>query len=291
MAVGLRLPGWLMTTAVIGSLAGRRLVTEGLFGDGLCYAAIARNMAAGQGTFWNPFYATSFWLSYNANMTAFYEHPPLMFSIESWFFRLLGDTLWTEKVYAALVLLLTAWLMAELWKQVLPVSHPLRSLAWLPLLVWFSMPMVMWGMTQNLLDTTMSLFCLLSAWFVLRGMLERRPARAWLMGTLAVVALSAAFLTKGPVSLHVLGIPAIYGLVSPRPRPYQNALLWSAGLTIGFLLLLGGLLLTEPARYNLFTYLNQQVLPALTQKREITAEPTGRLYLLTLLVTNVFTGR
>lgn len=244
-------------------------------------------MAAGQGTFWAPFYSTSFWLSYNAHTTAFYEHPPLMFGIESWFFRLLGDTLWTEKVYAALVLVLTAWLMAGLWKRVLPVSHPLRSLAWLPLLIWFSMPLVTWGMAQNLLDTTLSLFCLLSVWFILTGMMERRPARAWLMGTLAVVALLLAFLTKGPVSLHVLGIPVICGIVPLRPQPYRNAWLWSVGLIIGFGLLLGGLLLFEPARHNLSMYLNQQILPALTQKREITTEPTGRLYLLGLLVTNV----
>lgn len=287
IAASLRLPGWLITTAVIGFLAGRRLVREGLFGDGLCYAAIARNMAAGQGTFWAPFYSTSFWLSYNANMTAFYEHPPLMFGIESWFFRLLGDTLWTEKVYAALMLMLTAWLIVGLWKRVLPVNHPLRSLEWLPLLAWFSMPMVERGMTQNFLDTTMSLFCLLSVWFVLTGMMEPRPARAWLMGTLAVVALLAAFLTKGPVSLHVLGIPVIYGIVQLRPQSHRNAWLWSVGLTIGFLLLLGGLLLFEPARHNLSMYLDQQILAALTQKREITTEPTGRLYLLVVLVTNV----
>lgn len=288
LARALRLPGWLFTSALVGVLAARRLVTEGLFGDGLCYAAIARNMTMGQGNFWSPFYSTSFWLTQNHNTAAFYEHPPLMFGIESVFFNFLGDTIWTEKIYSTVVLLLTTFVLVQLWKRLLPADHPLRLWSWLPVAVWFSFHLVNWGMTQNLLDTTMSLFCLISVGFVLTGLQQPDVGRAWLSGGLAVVALLAAFLTKGPVSLHVLGIPVLYGLFYSQTRSYARMIGWTAGLTLGFAFLLGTLLLYEPARHNLSMYVDQQLVAALNSQREITTEAAGRFFLLQTLLINVW---
>jgi len=279
------LPGWLFTSGLIGLLAAKHFVTEGMFGDGLCYAAIARNLAAGQGSFWAPFYSTSFWLPYNRDMSAFYEHPPLMFGLQALFFRLFGDHLWTEKIYSALVLLLTIGLLAQLWQQVLPAAHPLRSWSWLPVALWYSFPFVRWWASQNMLDTTMSLFCLLTVWFTLRGMTERRSGRVWLWGGAAALALLAAFLTKGPVSLHVLAGPTLFGLLGMRPIPFRRISQWTVGLTAGFGLLLGGLLVYEPARHNLQSYFNQQLWAVLTNQRETA---TSRFLLLQVLLQNVW---
>jgi hypothetical protein len=71
LTTGISLSGWLVCSGFIGLLSVNYLVTEGLLGDGLCYAAISRNMAAGQGTFWRPFYSTSYWLPYNPELRAF----------------------------------------------------------------------------------------------------------------------------------------------------------------------------------------------------------------------------
>ncbi|MGQ3014586.1 MAG: hypothetical protein ACT6QS_12830, partial [Flavobacteriales bacterium] len=69
---------WICTGIAGGALLLPFLVTEGLFLDGLVYATVARNMAQGSGTFFIPLF--------EANMhVPFFEHPPLVFWLESLF--------------------------------------------------------------------------------------------------------------------------------------------------------------------------------------------------------------
>lgn len=283
LTTGISLSGWLVCSGFIGLLSVNYLVTEGLLGDGLCYAAISRNMAVGQGTFWRPFYSTSYWLPYNPELRAFYEHPPLMFGIQSYFFRWFGDTLWTEKIYSITVLLLTILLIAQLWKLSLPENSPLRSYAWAPVMIWYSFSIVHWASLQNLLDSTLSLFCLLAILLVLRGMQQPYSGRSWLLGTGAVLSIMAAFLTKGPVSLHVLGFPVLYGVLFSSFRLFRRNAVWVLGLGVGFSLLFILLLLYEPAQHNLSMYIQQQIWASVTNKREL----TGRFVLIEFLIRDI----
>lgn len=130
-----RSTGWLFTTALVGAFAARRLLTEGMFGDGLAYAAIARNLAEGRGTAWAPFFSRSFWLPYNPG-PVFYDHPPLQFWLQAGLFRLLGDTPFTEKAYGGLIVVLTTLLLVRLWRALLPEASALRAFDWLPVLIW-----------------------------------------------------------------------------------------------------------------------------------------------------------
>ena len=60
------------------------MATIGMFMDGTIYAAISRNLAEGVGTMWA--------LHFSAGLfPVFREHPPLVFWLQSFFFRLLGD--------------------------------------------------------------------------------------------------------------------------------------------------------------------------------------------------------
>lgn len=275
--------GWGFTVALVGVLAARRLLTEGLFGDGLAYAAIARNLAEGRGAAWAPHFSHSFWLPYNHG-PVFYDHPPLQFWLQAGLFRLLGDTPFTEKAYGGLVVVLTALLLAWLWRGLLPEKSELRAFDWLPVLLWGTFRTVEWANGQNLLDSTMTLFCLLAVGCVLSGFRHRKRALGW--DALAAVALLLAFLAKGPVSLHVLAAPGVLGYFwaenrAPAPRRTLTlGVLFGAGL--------GALLLYEPARHFLQTYLQQQLWASLAQTRENTAQlhALGRWYVLQVVVLN-----
>lgn len=286
-ARNLSLPGWLFTLSVIGFLLARRLLREGLFGDGLTYASIARNMAEGRGTFWQPFFSSSFWLPYNRT-TVFYDHPPLMFGLQAQLFRWLGDTPYTEKIYCGGVIVLTAVLMLQLWRRLLPGRHPLRAWGWLPLLCWYSFRTAEWCNAQNLLDGTMSLFCLAAVWAMLNCFSEPRRAFAGVLA--AILALLAAFLTKGPVSLHVLAVPMLYAIFIHRA--VGPALAWTVALTVGWALALGAVLLHEPAREFMRTYAGQQIWAALKGRREsLTTEyASGRFFVIQMLLQNVAPG-
>jgi 4-amino-4-deoxy-L-arabinose transferase-like glycosyltransferase len=67
-----------------------RAIQEGMFFDGVTYAAISRNLAIGKGTFWDVYFRGNW---------RFSEHPPLMFGIQALFFKTLGDHYLTERFY------------------------------------------------------------------------------------------------------------------------------------------------------------------------------------------------
>ncbi|GAB3923144.1 hypothetical protein GCM10028804_21100 [Larkinella terrae] len=266
------------------------MLRDGMWADGLTYAAISRNMAIGKGSLWAPVFANSFWLPYNQT-EIFYEHPPLLFYIQSWFFRLLGDTYATERIYCFVVLILIIVLIIQLWWQMVPAAHLLHRYEWLPVLILFTCSLTEWTYAQNYLDATMSLFCLLAVKYTIVGW--QNPGNSFLGASIAVLALVAAFLTKGPVSLHVLAVPGLLGLFYYRPVQIAPAIRWTLVLTGGFLLLFSLLLLYEPARMFLQSYFNQQVWAALNNKREVlptTAGFLGRAFILKIVLINAAPG-
>jgi len=72
-------------------LIGYKLLRLGLHGDGVEYACVARNLADGLGTFWKPYLE-------DYRHPVFHEHPPLVYWIQSLFFRIFGDGAYFEAV-------------------------------------------------------------------------------------------------------------------------------------------------------------------------------------------------
>src|SRR6266852_7226573 len=66
-----------------------RMLSYGMFLDGVTYASMARNMAENYGSFWQPYYTATVY-------PTFYEHPPLGFWLQSWAYRLCGDSVYVE---------------------------------------------------------------------------------------------------------------------------------------------------------------------------------------------------
>ena len=121
------------------------LVQEGMFFDGVTYSAISKNMANGYGSFWNPHYTKVLYSN-------FHEHPPLVFIIQSFFFRLLGDGFYTERLFCLLMALLTVFGIVKCW-ALLSDDAEMKSYYWLPILFWLLVPMVSWSYKNNLLES------------------------------------------------------------------------------------------------------------------------------------------
>lgn len=188
-------PFWLLLIGLFLILVSKSLLTEGMFFDGVTYASISRNMAEGQGTFWNPHYTQTLY-------PEFRQHPPLALGMEALAFRMLGDHWWVEKSYSVLMFLLSGLFIALIWKR---TTNNLRW-AWLPMLFWLAMPLVSWSATNNLLENTMSVFMLLSVYLMIVG--YQRHHKIWLF--LSAFALLLAFLSKGFTGLFPLVFPILY---------------------------------------------------------------------------------
>ena len=295
--------GWLITAAFVAARVLPRLLVPGMFFDGVIYATISRNMAAGIGDIWHPVFSATHWADYR-------DAPPLAFALESLLFRLLGDHFWVEKLYSTLTGLATAFLIAAIWRRLADLRSPCsvlkkgtgtsrqpeifgkselplgasslfqrsawRNCSWLPVLLWMLLPGWMMVYGNNLLEGTMGLFAILAVYAGLRADEGGRAAFAWL--PLAAASLVAALLSKGPVGLFPLSTPIVAGLTLRRQR-LGKSLAMNAAL-LGLFCALLGLVFLQPGALEGFTkYLHIQVLASLAGERERITSSLGQFFI------------
>jgi 4-amino-4-deoxy-L-arabinose transferase-like glycosyltransferase len=274
--------GWVLTICFIAMTFIPRSLDHVQFVDGLAYASISRNMAAGLGSFWQPYFADSFWLPYN-KCSFFCEHPPLMFFLQSLLFQVFGNGLFVENIYNTIVLAASIYLIARIWKILFRNNLYLQQQSWLPVLMWYSIRTVWWSIPNNLLDSTMTVFCLCSCLFQLRA-IHSRGRQEFAYWILAGISIFLACLTKGPTGVFPLAFSFIYA-ISYRNTTYikvvSGAALICCTLLFSFIILLQ----YPPARFFLTEYLDGQVISALTKKREkINDSWTAHFYILNVLL-------
>lgn len=239
-----------------------RVIQEGMFFDGITYASISRNMAEGKGSFWHPYYH---------NPEDFYDQPPLMFGLQSLFFRAFGDHYYTEKIYSFFTYLVTALLFIRLWRKIASEKDFQQSY-WLPLVLWVTVPVVMWTYPNNMEESTMAIFDI-AAVLALYGTVENKQYRYFKL-LLAGLLIFCASLTKGPVGLFPLALPVIYAIAYNRKK-FPLAVLHSVVLTIIISLIYFILWQYNDPRQILNTYINKQLFAALDGQRDVTASPLG----------------
>jgi len=240
-------PLWLFTGLFLAAMFLPRLVTIGMFGDGLLYSSLARNLAEGRGQIWAPFFSTGYWIDF-ASGNPYFENPPLMIWLQAGFFRLLGDPWWVEKLYAFLLFILNAWLIARVWEIPLRGSVFQEKYGWFPLFFWYFIPSVIWGNPNNLMDNNLLTFCLLALYFALNGAFFRE--KTWLNLTLAGVFIYLGFMTKGPVALYPLAAPFLLTVIFEKAN-WKRGFLQSTwvGIVAGGLFLLMLALIPEARVY------------------------------------------
>lgn len=226
------------------------------FIDGLTYSALAHNLAIGEGSWLSPFYSNS--LYHN-----FYEHPPLSFWMQSFFFWLLGDHFLVDKVYGLLSALLLLWLIRKSFKKMVPLFY--KGFNWLPIVLLCTAPIFFFALRGNLLEIPLSLFTfsagmLLVFWF---------RKRTWYYLPLAGILVFMAVLTKGPVGLFPLAIPVLYTIVF-QEKWLKSLLptLVPTVLSCGIIYLL--YILNEDFKSYADVYFERQFLASLAGEREVT---------------------
>ena len=253
---------WLVTLAVVTLFYIPRISEKGMFIDGLVYTTIAHNLSEGTGTFWQPVLKNSEFLFEKSDI--FYDHPPLMFGIESIFYKLFGDQ--TEWIYNTLILLLLLFALVLLFRLFEPEKNVGILLGFLPVFFLFTIPEFIQKVSYNLLDTTLAVFTSFAVYFLLRAVHLSKHffLNAFLGGSFIVL----AFLTKGPVGLFPLACPALYLFFCDEQKQWKKPLM----ATFIISLILGAAAFIfytyQPSRDFFDHYLNQQVLASMKGDRE-----------------------
>lgn len=246
------LPFWLFACSLITLLSVRVLVQQGMFMDGLLYTCVARNQAIGVGTFWFPQYDQ---LNI-AGIPSFHEQPPLVFGIQSLFFRLLGDHLYVERLYTFLMLCGNGWLLTRLWRA-LPLPEEQRRMGWLPLVLWISVPVVFWSFGNNMHENTLSFFSLAA---VYTGYLAHaRPGRPYGRLLLSGLFVFLSTFAKGFPGFFPLVLPFAWWLAVDR-RAWKKALCYFVVMAAVPALIYTVLLLLPVSGDSLRIYLYERAL-------------------------------
>lgn len=276
---------WLFVMGYFLMVYAPRFIMEGMFGDGLTYSSIGRNMALGLGSFWAPYFSSSFWLPFNTTKV-FYEHPPLAMYLQSLLFRLFGDQLFVEKLYSFLICLSTVLGIVLIWRLILKETHWVRW-DWLPVIIWLGMPEVEWTVPNNMLDNTQAMFCVFGVYFFIVATFDRS---SFLMALISGCCIFMGFLSKGPVSFFVIVFPFLFFFIgNNKSKVFFNGL----GLILGLILPLLFCYYYPPARLFLTRYINQQFLSALLGNREIADSSDafwGHFYIFKSIYNQIFTG-
>jgi 4-amino-4-deoxy-L-arabinose transferase-like glycosyltransferase len=239
---------YLAVFALFMLFTGFRLFAEGMFLDGVTYAAISKNLANGVGSFWEPRLSA-------IPDAPFHGHPPLALGLEGQAFRIFGDNLLVERFYSLTTFLIVGFLIVLIWNE---ITGEKKS-GWIPLFFWILFPNVSWAAASNLLDNTLCIFTTLSILLVIKSSNLRNPGYLVLAG----LSVFAGFLTKGPFALFPWVAPLLWEFTKPAFKPKKalgNTLILVIATLIPFMILI---IFSVEARNSLDAYWVSQVVYSL----------------------------
>ncbi|MDL2228146.1 glycosyltransferase family 39 protein [Odoribacter sp. OttesenSCG-928-L07] len=225
-------------------------LSEGMFQDGIYYAAVSKNLSHGLGTFWKPYF--------NEMVPEFLGCPPLMFGIQSIFFNIFGDSFYVEKCFSVLTFFISGLIIMLLWKE---ITGSKRNNA-LPLLFWICFPLVTWASTNNLLENLMTIFILLSILFYFKSINKNKN---WFLIVMGIM-ISLGFLTKGFPALFPLALPLFYQIIFKRKHLIMNYLIIILSTILPLILLM---MVVPQFTESFKTYLNIQVIDGILNQSTV----------------------
>jgi 4-amino-4-deoxy-L-arabinose transferase-like glycosyltransferase len=205
------LPFWLLTISIMILIIAPTLIQDGMFGDAMLYTSVSHNLGTGIGSFWEPVFSPSY---HNAGSAFFHEQPPLVFGIQSLFFKLLGDSLYVERFYTFLTMCVTAILLKVLWNSVFTKEQEFKKISWLPVILWITVPACIWSYSNNMMENTMGIFTISAVIFIFKS-LESDRKEIWFL-LLAGLFVFLATMSKGVPGLFPLAVPLLYWIVFRR---------------------------------------------------------------------------
>lgn len=256
------LPLWLLTMSLVIGLTAPILIQAGMFQDGILYSCVSHNLAIGHGTFWFPQYST---LNIEG-IPSFHEQPPLVFGIQSLFFKVLGDSMYVERFYTFLMLMIHVVLIHIFWKMVFRENTLYASLSWLPVLFWIGVPVCFWSFRHNMIENTMSVFTLSAVILGYKAIQSLQPRIGlWILSGFFIF---LATFSKGIPGFFPITFPFIYWLFT-RKISFASCCLYTA-ILIGVPVILYSTLLFFPdSRKSLSIYFFDRLL------MRVNARPTA----------------
>lgn len=201
------LPFWIITITALIGLTLPVLIQDGMFADAVLYSCVSRNLSEGWGTFWFPQYST---LNVGG-LHSFHEHPPLVFGIQSFFFKLMGDSIYTERIYTYVTFLIAIILIIKIWNLQFKSKSSILKYSWLPLFFWISSPVIFWSYSNNMQENTLNVFCLAAVLCCLKAY-EKDKLQAYYFLLAGAFVFLATF-SKGVPGFFPIAIPFVHWLV------------------------------------------------------------------------------
>ncbi len=204
-------PFWLITFSVLIGLTVPTLIKDGMFMDALLYAGVSHNLSMGIGSFWFPEFSPSYRC---AGLSTFQEHPPLVFGIQSVFFKIFGDSMYVERFYTFLIMCISAFLINLLWKEIFKNEGKLKNTGWLPLILWITIPVCFWSYSNNMQENTMGVFTLCAVLFIYKVI--QSPQNKTGTSLLAGFFVFLAIMSKGVPGFFPIVVPFLFWLINRK---------------------------------------------------------------------------
>lgn len=228
---------YLLYVGLVLILLVSQVLREGMFQDGILYAAVSHNLSQGKGSVWDLYYSQSIF-------THFREQLPAFFMLETWLYKWLGSSYLIERATCLLAFMLTTWRMFSLWK-IYSVSRSEIESFWLPALGFFIMPVVFWSYTNHVQEILMTVFILEACCLVSLALFKEKTPH-WMLFLSGSVLLFAC-LFKGVQAAFPLVIPFLFGLFI-RKQALKARLVNSAWMLAGWIVPTVVLFLYAPTR-------------------------------------------
>ncbi|MFH2141705.1 MAG: glycosyltransferase family 39 protein [Bacteroidota bacterium] len=241
-------PFWLITIAVLIGLTVPVLIQDGMFMDAMLYTSVSHNLSQGIGTFWFP----QFSLLNVGGLPSFHEQPPLVFGIQSLFFRLFGDSMYIERLYTFLTMCITAFLIHRIWREIFSNGNKLKFYSWIPLILWITIPVCFWSYSNNMHENTMGIFTLTSVLFTYKA-LRATKFQILMLVTSGIFIFLATF-SKGLPGFFPISVPFLYWLTTKKIK-FSKAIFYTFIIIIIPLIGYFILFLIPESNESLSTYL------------------------------------
>ncbi len=247
------------------------ILEASMFIDGVWYAVISRNLAEGNGSYWFPQFSQTIFSN-------FHEHPGFVFWIQSYFFKILGDNFWTERIFSGIQYLFNLILIILIWKKIFSKSNVHFQNYWfVPILFWQFNILTYLYQPANLLDSPLSLFCLAAIYFLIDE--QQAKGSNWKI-FIAAFFIVLAVLSKGLVGLFPLGFYCFYKLVFRSNISIQEVVrktIYLVGAIVIFFLTI--FMVFPQALDSIYIYLDTQLLASLNGDRRLYYYQSNRFFI------------
>lgn len=255
---------WYMLCAVLLGFYVLEFVRPGMFYDGVTYAAIAHNLSVGVGNVAQPIL---FHFPTNVTDTSsffnhyFYEHPVLMFWIESKLYSILGDGVWVDKLFLVITLLVQSLILSKVVILLNRKFLNLRLNYLLVLIIWLMSDTTHGVMGVNFCDNFLTTFCLLSFLFSLYIDISKSVTIRIFFYVMSVLCVFLAMLCNGIAALAFL---FSYLILNFKRGKLRQNLFFAITPVVVFVAIIGLFYYCTPSLiYNFIQYVHVQLLPSL----------------------------